>query len=199
MEEVAHSRPSHLGLVNAWSTLKTGTSTGADSPYDLRQWNNWAKHVKQCFSDFGHWAVPGSDQREKENKWGTSQLPPFLPRLSFQPAVQGGGPAGSWWSLWAEDTELEVQGGQIAWNSQERERERESAVQRETSGNHRASSLISCMLMSTYMWRNDLTPGKELPKGTEGNIFRDHTDLGMACTPTSYRKQQRHLPPPITS
>lgn len=125
MEEVAHSRPSHLGLVNAWSTLKIGTSTGADSPYDLRQWNNWAKHVKQWFSDFGHWAVQGSDQRKKENKWGTSQLPPFLPRLSFQPAVQGGGPAGAWWSLWAEDTELEVQGGQVVWNSQERERERE--------------------------------------------------------------------------
>lgn len=93
----------------------------------------------------------------------------------------------------------------LSWRSKEvklpgiHRRERERAVHRETSGNHRASSLISCVLMSTYMWRNDLTPGKELPKGTEGNIFRDHTDLGTVCIPNSYRKQQRHPPPPITS
>ena len=147
--------------------------------------------MTKWFSDFGHWAVQGSDQWERGNKWGESTVYrhyclDWVSRLQCRERTR--------WSLTVSlswEPELEVQGDQVVWNLEGRERER--AVQRETSRNCRASSLINWVLISTCMWRNDLRPQRELPRGTEGNIFEDHIELRTVRISSSYSKQHPPL------
>ena len=89
--------------------------------------------MKQWFLDLEHQAVQDSDQGERGSRWGESyDHPQFTTWTEFLDCSAGkGNPGGILQLFWVEELELGVHGGQGAQNSQGRERER--AVQRETS------------------------------------------------------------------